>query len=160
MIALLQVVPGAEQLHIGSGHGRAALCERENVIKVQLVDCATNRALRSVAFPDFELDVRRDDAPSLCVHVDGLLEVFIPLDGDQLEHAHRSELVAFGPSIHEVEDAVVRPDSRANLFVYPHSLRRPTSGVGGMRRGGELPILCGSAAGVRQRLIYDLRIGA
>lgn len=101
---------------------------------MQFVHRTANRALATVAFPDFELDVRGDDAPSLRVYLNGLMEVFLALDGDQLELAHRAELIAFGPGIYEVENAVVRPDSRANLFVHPNSLRRPTPGFSGMRR--------------------------
>jgi len=104
------------------------------VIKVKFVDCTADRTLRSIAFPDFKLDVRRHDAPPLRVHVNGLFEVFVALDGDQLELADSAELVAFSPGIYKVEDAVVGPNSRANLFVYPYSLRRPTSGFGGVRR--------------------------
>ena len=98
---------GAKQLNVGSRHGRSSLRKRENVVEVQFIDRAANGAFGAISFPDFELDVRRDDAPSFGVYVDGLLEVVIPLNSDQFELADRAKFVAFGPGIYEVEDAVV-----------------------------------------------------
>ncbi len=52
------------------------------MVKVKFVDGTAHRALRAIAFPDLKFDVRRDQAASFCVHVDGLLKVFIAFDGN------------------------------------------------------------------------------
>lgn len=74
---------------------------------MQFVDCTAKRALCAITFPDFELDVRRNDASSLCIYVDGLIKVFIFFNRDELEFVNNSELVASGPRVHKVEDAVI-----------------------------------------------------
>jgi hypothetical protein len=67
-------------------------------------------------------------------------------------------LVAFLPRVGQVKNAVVRPNTCANLFVDPHALRRPPLKLEPLRRLVKLAVLSKAARRESLGLVHNLRI--
>lgn len=77
------------------------------MIKVQLVLCVAYPTLSAVSFPNFKLDGRWNNSAPLCVHVNRPSKVLVTFHRYELKFVNKAMLIAFLPSVHEMEDSVV-----------------------------------------------------
>src|SRR5262249_13319149 len=100
------------------------------MIKVQFVRRATDDAPAGIAFPYFQLHRRWNDPATRRTHKWRYRQVLLALDRDQLELEDLPLLVGLAPRVHEVEDAVVRPDSSAEFLVDSDPFRSTHASLG------------------------------
>jgi hypothetical protein len=103
---LLNVMPGAQQLHVFGRDRRASLRVGQDVIEVQFVCCTTFNTPAAVALPNLQLHRRWDHPSPIRVSRRRTTKVFFSFDGHEfvLEHL---PVTVFLPRIHEVENPVV-----------------------------------------------------
>jgi hypothetical protein len=83
-------------------------------------------------------------------------EIFLCLDGYELELEHLPAVVIFLPRVHEVEDAVVRPYALPQLLVHAHPFWRAQAPLVPLRSFMELAVLREGAVSGAIRLVYRL----
>jgi hypothetical protein len=89
---------------------------------MKLVSRATEYTLSRVSFPHSKLDWRGYHSTTLNVSLWWFVKLLISFNSDEPVLKYLSVLIAFSPRIDEMKDAIVRPDSRLDLFVNSHPL--------------------------------------
>ena len=123
------------------------------MVKVQILLGTAKDALSLVSGPNFKLHCGGDEA-----RVGKFILCFSPQFSGvfkqlQSELENPSLTVGFGPSICQLEEPVEGPNSRMNVFVHGHKLRRYLTFLRVQRRFFKHPVLCEFAARGFARLI-------
>ena len=125
---------------------------------MKLVCCAAHDAFSGVSFPYLEFYGSWDESSPGGIQFRGDGQVFFAFHGFEFELEHDSVLVLLLPRIHEMEDAVIRPDSRADFLVHPDLLRRPGGGLRLLRSSMETAVLRRTYRRVKFWLVDQFRI--
>jgi len=126
---------------------------------VQLLRRGADDTPSSIALPNGQLYRGRDNSSPTRMGSRGTAEVFLALNGDELEFEHLPITVDFLPGVNEVEDAVVRPYALPQLLVYPHAFRGPLPVVVLLGGSMESSVLGKGAVGGTLGLVYGLGLG-
>ena len=99
------------------------------MVKVELIFGAADDAFPTIPFPNLHLDRRGNQPAALSLGAPGSVYAVCRFDCGQLELEYPTSTVVFLPSIDELEDTVVRPDSLADLFVDSYRSRSGASAL-------------------------------
>jgi hypothetical protein len=96
------------------------------MVEVKFVGSTANNTLSSIALPNLQLYLRRDNTAPLCLCVLVILRSLFArnvLNSDELEFEHQPVAGRFFPRIYQVEVAVIRPYTLLDLFIDPNDIR-------------------------------------
>ena len=125
---------------------------------MKFVCCAAHDAFSGVSFPYLEFYRSWDESSPGGIEFRGDGQVFFAFHGFEFELEHDSVLVLLLPRIHEMEDAVIRPDSRADFLVHPDLLGRPGAGLCLLLSSMEPAVLGRTSRRVKSWLVDEFRI--
>jgi len=136
-------MPRAQELNVHCLRRRTTFRVWHYVVEVQFILRTTDHTLPFVSFPNFHLDVRRDDPPPFfqgCLRVKHhFVALKVCLELELKDHASAIRLL---PGVYKAKKAVVGPDSLFDLFVDPDPAGVTLSPFEGRCSLKEFAILC------------------
>ncbi len=130
------------------------------MVEAQFINSTADRAPTPIALLDFEFHSRQNYSSALCIGPGRLNEVFLTLDCQRTELEYGPMLVSLLPGVREMKDAVVRPDSRADLLVDAYALRWTPMKFEGLRRLVKPAVLGESVEWGSRGPVHNLRVRA
>src|SRR5213080_4557442 len=111
------------------------------MVEMQFVRRITSNAFSAITFPDFQLDLSRNNATPYRRADRSRRHFLLVFDCDQFEFKDLSVSVVFGPRVYQFEQSIVRPNSRPDFFISAYSLGFSPSSFCSLSRHLEFTVL-------------------